>query len=295
MMEQSIPEISFLKNKKTDIGFDILKLKPFFARQARLDPPFDQPHRVTFFNILFITKGTGHHMIDFQSYPYRENNLLFISKGQLQAFEMQPDTRGYLLLFTEACLLRHLSHLDEQYLHKLYNSHLFEPLLSLENNAQIHALFNEMYEEFHSQDVFARDEILQLLLRILLLKIERLRQPIAPTIKNNEWIRIFVSFKNQVASNYQQTRNAADYASQLGISYKYLNTICKAITGKTAKQLVDEHVVLEAKRFLVVSDVSVKELAFQMGFDEPTNFVKFFKKRAMKSPALFRLELDRIS
>lgn len=77
----------------------------------------------------------------------------------------------------------------------------------------------------------------------------------------------------------------------MNISYTHLNKIVKAVTGNTAKSFVDKFIILEIKRQLAVSDVSIKELTYDMGFDEPTNFVKFFKKHTQLSPAQFKKTL----
>ena len=74
----------------------------------------------------------------------------------------------------------------------------------------------------------------------------------------------------------------------MSVSYKHLNTIRKEISGFTAKQFIDNHVILEAKRYLATTDISIKELTYDMGFDEPTNFVKFFSKHTQMTPAVFK-------
>ncbi|SLM29662.1 Transcriptional regulator, AraC family (fragment) [Desulfamplus magnetovallimortis] len=67
-----------------------------------------------------------------------------------------------------------------------------------------------------------------------------------------------------------------------------MNKIAKAITGNTVKSFIDNFVILEIKRQLAVSDISIKELTYLMGFEEPTNFVKYFKKHTSQSPAQFK-------
>ncbi|SLM29674.1 Transcriptional regulator, AraC family (fragment) [Desulfamplus magnetovallimortis] len=67
-----------------------------------------------------------------------------------------------------------------------------------------------------------------------------------------------------------------------------MNKIAKAITGNTVKSFIDNFVILEIKRQLAISDISIKELTYLMGFEEPTNFVKYFKKHTSHSPSQFR-------
>lgn len=98
----------------------------------------------------------------------------------------------------------------------------------------------------------------------------------------------FSEFRHLLAAHFFQTRNAQRYAEMMNISYTHLNKIVKSVTGSTAKSFIDKFVILEIKRRLAVSGISVKELTYLMGFDEPTNFVKYFKKHTRKSPSRFR-------
>ena len=79
----------------------------------------------------------------------------------------------------------------------------------------------------------------------------------------------------------------------MNISYKHLNEICKIVTGNTVKEIIDAFLILESKRRLVISDISIKELTYKLGFDEPTNFVKFFRKHTGQSPTQFRKAFDK--
>lgn len=88
---------------------------------------------------------------------------------------------------------------------------------------------------------------------------------------------------------------AKDYAAHLKISHKHLNTICKYATGKTSKQYIDSNIIIEIKRWLSSSSHSVKELTYKFGFDEPTNFLKYFKKHTGKTPIQFKSELFSIA
>jgi AraC-like DNA-binding protein len=285
-----IPSISFLITHKTKIEFEIFTLNTLFSRQDKLKFRLDKPHRVSFYHILFITKGTGNHYIDFRPYRYSEGSMLFISKGQVHAFEMRPDTDGFLILFTEAFLSKNLIHSDILSFYRLYNYHLHLPIMQPEEmgkNDFFH-MIREIHEEYHYSDEFAKEEILRLLLKLLLLKAERIKHTLIPKEKNSEWFIRFGVFRNQLESHFTETRNAVQYAKMMNISYKHLNEVCKSVTGATAKAFIDKFVVLEIKRHLAMSDIPIKELTYQLGFDEPTNLVKFFKKHTGHAPSHFR-------
>ena len=265
-------------------------MSSLFARDTPLDHSPVKPHRLAFYLILFITQGTGVHYIDFRSYTYKKGDILFIAKGQVHAFEAQPDVDGVMLLFTEDFLVKNLVDSDSLPFHRLYNYHLHEPILRLSGigESTVGNVIQEMSEEFRAADNFAKEEMLRLWLKLLMLKVERINQHSAPQQKESKWMLLFRDFRNLLEEQFQETRNAKEYAQMLNISYKHLNEACKSVTGKTAKEFIDAFLILETKRQLVISDISVKELTYKLGFDEPTNFVKFFRRHAGQSPVQFR-------
>ena len=292
-MIDDIPYISFHKSKRTTIEFEVLTLKRLFSRKNKLIHPLDQPHRAGFYHILYITKGRGRHFIDFRPYHYAKGSLMFISTGQVHAFELNPGIDGYLLLFTENFLIKNMAHSDVLSFSRWYNYHLYPPVIKpLETSVcGFSAIFQELYHEYGSKDAFAKEEMLQTLLKLLLIKAERIQRTLTPEAKNAEWMIRFNEFRQLLAMHFPETRNAKSYAGMMNISYNHLNNMVKAITGGTVKSFIDSFVILEIKRKMAVSDISVKELTYAMGFDEPTNFVKYFKKHTRQSPARFRKTL----
>ena len=287
---REIPQVSFLRSGKAQIGFEIFTLSSLFSRYDTLPHPLDKPHRVEFYAILFITKGTGIHHIDFHSYKYVKGSLLFISKSQVHAFEVHPAVDGFLILFTEDFLLKNLIHSDTLSFCRLYNYPLYAPVLQAEQigESAFDNIVAEIYAEFYSSDNFAREEILRLLLQLLLTKVAREQQLLISQKTTSSSISIFSTFRDLIERRFRQTRNANEYAQMMDISYKHLNEICKMVAGNTAKGFIDAFLILETKRRLVVSDISIKELAYQLGFKEQTNFAKFFRKHTGQSPTQFR-------
>ena len=92
-------------------------------------------------------------------------------------------------------------------------------------------------------------------------------------------------------NEYTNTRSSRAYAAKLYISYKFLNDIVKHLTGKTVKAFIDDFVIVEIKRYLVSTSLSINEIGYRTGFEEPANMVKFFKKRVGTTPLRFRQRL----
>jgi quercetin dioxygenase-like cupin family protein len=87
-------------------------LEKLFSRQNKINISLEKPHRVEFYHIIFIQKGDGTHFIDFRSYNYNTGDVLFVSKGQIQAFEINPEVKGFIMLFTPTFLSKNLIHSD---------------------------------------------------------------------------------------------------------------------------------------------------------------------------------------
>ena len=285
-----IPNIGFKKKSNRVLEFEILKLQDLIASADWLPFRIDGPHQVSFFHIVFVTKGKGRHFIDFKPYEFSKGSLIFVSVGQVHAFDIRPGIEGFVILFTEDFISRNVARADGLVLSRLYNPFLDIPVIQ-PNAIAIRAfdsLVREIESEYSGVDDFAKEDILSLLLKVVLLQAERIKRTLLPDRVKPEQFAQFEEFRRMLDRFVRTSRNAQDYAGQLGVSYKHLNTICKSVTGTTAKACVDQHLVLQLKRELAISEISIKELSYSFSFDEPTNFVKFFKKHVGQSPAQFR-------
>jgi AraC family transcriptional regulator, transcriptional activator of pobA len=288
-MEQ-IPEVPFRQKTGFYLDFEILTLQNLFKRQARLPHRLDQPHRLNFFAILLITQGVGSHFIDFQAYPYEPGTTIFTAQGQVHAFEIKPENEGFQILFTEAFLQKLGIPAETFSFYRVYNDNLYSPVIQpqeMEGEDFLNIML-ALQQESQRADDGVKAEILACWLKLLLLKAERIKAATAPTITNPARYHTFALFKHALETHPITTRNAQDYAALLHISYKHLNRLCKEFTALTAKQCIDRWLILEIKRQLASSTLSIKEITHQVGFDEPTNLVKFFKQRTGQTPAQFR-------
>ena len=96
-----IPEVNF-RNETSGLGFEITNLNYLFT--ANSSKHLQRPHRINFFAILFITDGTGEHQIDFKSYSYKRNDIIFIGNEQVHSWLDYKNTQGYVIFFTEEFL-----------------------------------------------------------------------------------------------------------------------------------------------------------------------------------------------
>jgi AraC family transcriptional regulator, transcriptional activator of pobA len=107
-------------------------------------------------------------------------------------------------------------------------------------------------------------------------------------LSNNHYLDIVSRFKHMVSQNLVNYHHVSDYAEMMHVSPKYLNKIVKEVMGVTAKSVISEQLLIRSCRDLRFSDLSIKEIALQLGFSEPEHFSNFFKKNIGCSPLAYR-------
>lgn len=149
--------------------------------------------------------------------------------------------------------------------------------------------FNAMEEEFHRPADESQYSMLHNMLHIFLLQAEReLKRQGFQELKPGIYLDYLLKFKELLEQEFREEKSVKIYASKLNLSQKQLHKATTTIMDKTPKQIINERILLEAKRLLIHSNQSVKEIAYELGYDEPTNFIKFFRKYIHTTPSLFR-------
>lgn len=288
-----IPDIKFREDKANEIGFEIMTLQSLLDRSESLVFPINQLHSIRFHQLMLICKGNGSHVVDFENYKLSVGDLLFVNMGQVHAFAEEGKRDGYVILFTDEFLNKNLSQSDYLAFYRFFALSQYPPIISFNNSELMNLMpvIHGMEREFNREDNFAKLDIVRSLLKILLLSAERIARHSIKQPQTAEF-KTFVAFQKLLSKEYTQTRDAKKYAISLNISYRHLNDVCKEFTQRTAKIVIDDFVTLEAKRKLSQVDLPIKEISYFLGFDEPTNFVKYFKKQIGISPKMFREQLS---
>lgn len=292
-MENEIPKIYFDRGESPRI--EVMSLKELLHKlhQSTDHDPF-AAHKIEFYLILIITQNSYSHFVDFASYQLTEGSALFVAENQVHHFTKGlAEAAGVCIVFNRLVMDRYHFLSDKLKLKRLFNYHIEAPVIH-ENEMGKDSFIDiasKLYEEYNFPDPFAKSEMLRTLLHVLLLRAERTKEVQSISGAKAHWLEIFSGFKNMLEKEYIHTRNARTYASELLISYKFLNDIVKHLTGKTVKAFIDHFVTMEIKRYLVSTSLSVKEISFKTGFEEPSNMIKFFKKNTNTTPLHFRQQL----
>ncbi|MEM9833211.1 MAG: helix-turn-helix transcriptional regulator [Bacteroidota bacterium] len=286
-MHERIHLVKFDRSKHPGVEFEILPLEDILHRKD-LDHNQLNPHQISFYLLILITSGNGRHTIDFKEYAYHEGTILTIRKDQTHSFH-PSSAIGHVLLFTEEFVLSFMEHASAQKIKEVFNELLFQQTTDLSPTElkEIIIIIAQITDEFNRYADIHRSSIIRNLLQVLISKIHRTR--ITKEVKlDQKYTRKFIEFQTLIEQHCTRSRAVQFYADRMNLTTRTLNTITQQILNKSPKTLIDELLVLQIKRKLINTDLSIKEIAYQSGFDEPTNLFKFFKRLTNKAPQSFR-------
>lgn len=284
-MKEAIQQYAFREG--LNLEFEILNLS------ERLITKRDKmivPHRAQFHHILWIEKGKGTHYVDFKPIEVKDNLLLFIPQNSVNLYDELGQYDGKAMLFTDKFFSKN-SH-DLQFLRttRLFSDLYDTAHLAIKSkDSDLKLFFDAIEKEFNGEPDSAQFSLLHNMLHVFLLKAEREMDTQGfVKLEPSANLDCLVLFKDLLEQNFSTNKSVQKYASQLCISEKQLYKATKTLLDKTPKQIIDERITLEAKRLLAHSSESIKKVAYNLGYDEPTNFVKYFRKHTQSTPSEFR-------
>lgn len=248
-----------------------------------------RPHKHDFYLILYITTGGGVHSIDFSDYPVKPDSIFLMTPGQVHSWQLKKGTNGFILFFTRAFYQMQMSEnnlTDFPFYHSLNAS----PLVNLKKDSVIRFIFSHMLAEYTSaQRPDAR--LLRTYLDLLLLTLAR-QAPGGNEVKSHGSTYKLRKLEQLIGDNFRLLKQPSEYGDMMNLSPTYLNNICKSNLGKTLTQLIQERILLEAKRLFAYSDLTVNQVAGKLNFADVSYFVRFFKKNSGFTPEAFRKSLQ---
>lgn len=285
-----VPNIYYLSEPMGEIGLEIIDLELFRERLKKLELNPYQPHKVNYFCYLFITEGKGEHMIEFKQYPYQSDSIIFVNRNQVQAFDSNDRPQGVMINITTEFFSNSAANVRSSYFAPFHQAMATSPVLfslpkELRNSCTV--LLTELKNALVESN--ENDVIVQLLINALMIKLSRQRKGYLSHISEHQKER-FDLFTVLVEQHFFEAREALHYAELMHTSYKNLNQLCKLCCGRTAKQLIDFRLTLEIKRKLVMDGLSIQQTAEELGFEDITNFNKYFKRQTNLTPAAFKRE-----
>ena len=254
---------------------------------------FDHIQRNNYFSLIWITEGAGKVKADFAAYDFEANSLFAFAPYQPYMFEGVQSIKGIAIYFHPEffCIYKHDKEVSCNGV--LYNNVYKPPFVKVDENAAatLKMICGQLETEMQNP-ALAQYELLVSYLKIFLITASRLKtqqQPeAAASVKGDKEPFILQKLKDAIEANFKTKHSPADYAELLYISPKALAKITKSHFNKTLSSLINERIIIEAKRELYLTNKTVKEIAWELGYEDEYYFSRFFKVNTDVSPQLYR-------
>lgn len=287
---RSIPafEMSFLgQDSLREEGIVVATLQ----ESLRNDPRRLRPHYHDFFQLILL-RGSGQMMHDFRDYKVIGATLVFLSPGQVHTIRPRPGFGAVIVSFTQS-FFDHGSPPPSALLDlPLFFPVNAAPLLRIPrgDRFRLGEVFQEIEREF-SGAALGAGEAIRAWLHLLMTRVHRQLALDRPQEAPTRSSRLVREFHLAVERGFRSGYNLTDYARELGITANHLNDLIRAETGHSAGSVIRRRRLLDAKRLLSHSDLTVAEIAYQLGFEDPSYFGRFIRRETGATPAQFRTEI----
>lgn len=241
------------------------------------------------FQLLLLNKGHANISLDNKKIFVDKASVVAIPTGVVHGFAFSPNTEGYVVSIAEPMI--HQS--AQSYAENVFDTVLDKPrVLSFTEKdkaiAQLHEYCNLLSSELNAHDVGMRQASEWLAKMILLILFRVIKQQEAGTKVGNSLNSHYYQFQKLIENNYRSHWTVAQYAQALQTSVSTLNRVCRKTKGVAAKAIIAERLFVEAKRSLLYTQLHVDQIAYNLGFEDPAYFSRFFKNKSGLSPTSFR-------
>ncbi len=276
--------------QQNPVSFELINYEPLKKRSAVYNYEITEHLHTDLVQLFIIMEGGGFLLSEGQKIPLNPPCALIIPNNTLHGFVLQADIQGDVFTFSNTFFEKSLT--DRKKI--LLQLNQLQQFSFDENTVNFKGILHSrqtLINEITSVGTEKRYAI-QLLFQLLLLQLYRVEQQqptqIIPT--ENRMLTYFHTFQNLIKQNTHQSKSVQQYATALNISPVHLNRICQALVQKPALQIIHEHLLNEAKKYLLGTSNSIAEISYFLDFKDPSHFSKFFKKKMGVSPRGFRKE-----
>lgn len=263
---------------KTDFSIEIFRLEEL------TNTVFSNYLRYDFHQIIWFvkTKGDNLYSIDFNKYTISDNQIVIIYPRQIERVDLKGK-EGFLFAVNNDVFFEINQKINSDYL----NGYFSNVFISLDKRRTVtlNHIQSLIIEEYNDQN---RSVLMESYLQSFLFHIASFNEN--KILSNNRNVVLFVEFVKLTDNNFIRNRDVVFYAKELNISEKKLNEVCKALSGKTTKQFIQERLILEIKKEIKLGTKNLKEIAFELGFNESAYLTRFFKQQTSISPSEFKEE-----
>lgn len=252
-------------------------------------------HIHSYYQIIWFKDGQGKHFVDFKEYDVQDNSIFFIAKNQVHYFDGNAGYGGILIHFNEPFLVQKDSEFEFFLKYNLFNNPYQQPSCCVGSGIdhKLDQYLELMKSELNNQGSFGQEELLRIYLKAFLIQVQRRKTEFEkaegqPPFQVDEKRLQLMRFINLIDENYKNGLTVAGYAQAMHMSSRTLAYLTNQLLGKSPSQMVQERIILEAQRMLLHSPLNINQVGYQLGFDDASHFVKYFKNHTGVSPSDFR-------
>ena len=248
----------------------------------------NKPEQLNAYSIYWIKEGKGTYNIDFESYSFDGNVLFFLSPGQVFSVDSEKIKEAYRINFVRDfyCIQTHDKEVSCNGV--LFNNIYETPFVipSKEEATKLNLILENLIDEFQQQETAQYDMLQAYLKQFIILSVRIKKENYI--IKDDIETKLFKDFSTLIDLNFKKEHSVTYYGERLGLSPKSISKHFQKIGVNTPSDYIKNRIVLEAKRQLIYSDHAVKQIAYDLGFNDPAYFTRFFTKAATISPLQFK-------
>jgi len=284
MKKIPVRQLAEAQNKRGTLEmFDIRRVADLFGEKDVIN---HELHRHDYFFILVLKRGSGVHEIDFNAFELSDNSIFVLRPGQVHQLVMNAGCTGYLLEFNSE-------------FYDPANTQIYERLKKAGNRNfckveescfdRMEAILSSTFNEY-TERMDGYREVIKANLDIFLIELNRQGQSTGAmqTSGSSYPQERLAEFVGLLEVHLTNSKQVSFYTDLMSLSAYQLNEITKSLLGKTASEMINDQIVLEAKRYLLATPNQVKDIAYQLGYEDVSYFIRFFKKQTGHSPEAFR-------
>jgi AraC family transcriptional activator of pobA len=283
-----IPNYPLLKNDGD--GVMMIDVREANGIDIVIDPAFLLPHRKDYYMFVFVEEGSSRHWVDFAPYTIKPGHFYFTVPQQVHLKEDTQPMKGLITFFTEEFMLLEENRMLRRLPVILNPAGAHELVLSPDDKAFIEDVMRKMLGEYNNAGDW-HNQMLTSWLRVLVIYLSRLYTEQFGENKTTQNHCLLKNYQELISEHHAELHDVAAYASLLNLTPGYLNDVVKQQSGKKAISHIHNRLVVEAKRRLLHTELSVKQIADELGFEDAAYFNRFFKRLTDSTPVGYRLKI----
>lgn len=283
---KTIERINYKNPVKEAHDFEIVDLQLFFSTRPHWH--ISRDYRLNFWLLMYIYEGEGYHVVDFEQYRYKAGDMILIQRNQVQHYVVNDHVKGYIVFINEPFFLEGEGLYSTSFL-EFFDRPFKSPIITIDSSipSTNRTILDLIYKEYLKSSNSSDENLIRSLFQSFIFAIQNETND-EYELHESKVFNHYNTFRKLVETHFDKIKSVAEYAQMMNTSPKVINYATRHVVGLSAKQFIIERIRLEIKRYLSQGELMNYEIADLLGFDEPANMTKFFKRYEGVSPKAFR-------